>query len=152
MTVPVHGLPPLLREGMEVAMVPPPLKESRWHVVRSVGSSTHGQLARFSNVDDIGAAEALVGMTLLADVTQLPDDYLVHDVDALIGREVVDEVYGPLGDIIEVMSGIAQDVWVVEGTYGEALIPVVEEFVLDVPEDGPISVRVPEGTIAAEEG
>ena len=36
MTVPVHGLPPLLREGLVVVVVPPPLKETRWHEVLSV--------------------------------------------------------------------------------------------------------------------
>ena len=150
MTVPVHGLPPLLREGMEVAIVPPPLKESRWHTVRSVQSAAHGQLVALSDVDDIGGAEALIAKTLLADVSDLPDDYLMHDIDAIIGRDVTDEVHGPLGSITEVLSGTAQDVWVVQGPYGEVLMPAIDEFVVDLPQSGAIVVRVPEGTIASE--
>ena len=42
--------------------------------------------------------------------------------------------------------------WTVEGPFGEVLIPVVDEVVLDIPEDPsqPISVRLPYGLIADE--
>jgi len=149
-TVPVHGLPPLLREGMEVALVPPLLKRDRWHVVRSVTSGDgRGQLVSLSGCDGIGMAQELVGLTILAHVGDLPSDYLVHDAEALLGRTVEDEAHGTLGTITEVMVGTANDVWVVEGPYGEVLVPVVDEFVVDCGESGPIHVRVPDGTVPA---
>ena len=53
-----------------------------------------------------------------------------------------------LGTIVEIMSAPANDVWVVEGNrYGEVLIPVIEQVVLDLPDQGTISVRVMDGLI-----
>ena len=150
-TVPVHGLPPLLHVGMTVALVPPALKESRWHEVVDVSTTDAGQLVAFSGSKDISSAEGLVGKTVLADVAELPEGYELHDIDALIGLAVYDEVHGDLGAISDVMVGSAQDVWVVEGPYGEVLIPAVEEFVLGRDEDGTIVVRVPDGIVPDED-
>ena len=152
MTVPVHGLPPLLPEGMTVALVPPVLKGSRWHEVVSVsGSGGTGELVALSGSTDLGAAEELAGKVILARVEDLPASYELHDVDALIGREVSDASLGPLGTIDEVMVGVANDVWVIRGRFGEVLVPVVDEFVSEVPPAGPIVVRVPDGTVSDEE-
>ena len=94
MTVPVHGLPPLLREGLEVAIVPPPLKEDRWHEVRHASDAgQEGQLVELSGARSIGDATKLVGKTLLARLDDLPANYALLDVDALLGREVVDEAH-----------------------------------------------------------
>ena len=63
-----------------------------------------------------------------------------------MGRLVVDERLGELGRITEVMSGPANDVWVVDGERGETLIPVVEEMIVDFePGDSPIGVSIPAG-------
>ena len=45
------------------------------------------------------------------------------------------------------MTGAANDVWVIEGPFGEVLVPVVDEFVLACDDHGPIRVRVPDGTV-----
>ena len=148
MTVPVHGLPPLLREGLVVVVVPPPLKETRWHEVLSVtDDGRQGSLVLLSGCTGIADAEAVCGCTLLARVDDLPDDYLLHDADALIGREVCDATHGSLGVINEVLMGAAQDVWVIEGPYGEVMLPVVSEFIDEVPQEGTIRVSVPDGTL-----
>ena len=76
---------------------------------------------------------------------------LGRGLDALIGREVSDASLGPLGTIYEVMVGVANDVWVIRGRFGEVLVPVVDEFVSEVPPAGPIVVRVPDGTVSDEE-
>lgn len=150
MTVPVHGLPPLLTPGMVVAVVPPALKGDRWHEVLSVGEGPNGQLVAFSDISSIADADQIVGCTVLADVAQLPQDLALHDVDALLGRDVTDEAYGPLGTIDEVLVGAAHDVWVIHGPYGEVLVPVVDAFVSSVDTSGPIRVRVPAGTVTTE--
>ena len=145
-TVSVHDLPSLVREGLEVAVVPPELAGSRWHVVTSCGSDDRGgQLVALSGVGDIASAEALVGKYLLARVDDLPADLALHDPRALLGRAVIDERLGALGEIAEVMRGPANDVWVVRGAAGETLLPVVDEVVDEVPEEGPVTVRVPAG-------
>jgi 16S rRNA processing protein RimM len=146
-TVAVHGLPPLVREGLEVFVVPPRLKGPRSHVVKRVSDGARGQLVSLSGVNGIDAADGLRGRYLLAREADLPDDVALHDAEALFGRDVSDESLGFLGTIEEVMMGPANDVWVVEGPYGEVLLPVVDEVVRGVPEEGPIPVRIPSGLI-----
>ncbi len=151
MAVPVHGLPPLLREGLDVAVVPPPLKATRWHVVeRSSNVGGAGQLVAFADVCALASADALVGKTLLARIDDLPRNLAMQDADALLGRAVEDVEHGALGTIVEVMRGVAQDVWVIEGPYGEVLLPAIDEFVLDLTEDDPIKVCIPAGTISRQ--
>ncbi len=54
----------------------------------------------------------------------------------VLGCEVCDERYGVLGVVRETISTPANDVWVVEGRYGEVLVPVVGECVAGaVPDD-----------------
>ena len=145
-TVSVHGLPSLVRTGLEVAVLPPELAGERWHVVESCSSDDReGQLVSLSGVRDIASAEGLVGKVLLARRSDLPEDLELHDSRALVGREVEGEGIGALGAIAEVMRGPANDVWVVRGPAGETLLPVVDEVVSEVPDQGPIFVRVPAG-------
>ncbi len=75
------------------------------------------------------------------------DDFELDSLDAaytdLMGREVVEERFGSLGMVAEIMSTPANDVWVVEGDrYGEVLIPVIEQVVLDSLTRGPPSIRL----------
>jgi len=151
-TVPVHGLPSVMRVGMCVAIVPPALKGNRWHMVTSVSEGgSSGQLVSLSGVDSIGDAEGIVGKSVLALVDQLPADIALHDAEALLGREAWDERLGRLGTITEIMTGPANDVWVISGPRGEVLVPVVPPVVTSVPEDGPITISVPAGMGLEEE-
>lgn len=145
-TVSVHGLPSLVRAGLEVAVVPPELTGPRWRTVTSCsGDDREGRLVALSGVGDIASAEALVDRYLLARRSDLPADLELHDPRALLGREVRDGRLGVVGRIVEVMQGPANDVWVVRGPEGETLLPVVDEVVDGVPDGGPIPVRVPAG-------
>ena len=145
MTVPVHGLPSLVREGLLVAAVPPALRGERWHRVGACSRDGRGgTLVSLSGVDDLSAAEALVGATLLAREADLPADLALHDAGRLVGRSVVDEC-GRTGTIAEVMRGPANDVWVVRDGDEEVLLPVIDSVVGEVPETGPIPVVVPAG-------
>lgn len=154
-TVPVNGLPLLLHEGLEVAIVPPPLRGSRWHTVRRVSAGGSGQLAALSGVRDLAGARDLVGSTLLARETDLPEDLLLHDPVSLVGLAVRDARLGELGLIEEVMQGPANDVWVVRGESGEVLVPVVDEVVLGIVEEADedvIEVELPRGLAPWDEG
>ncbi len=147
--VPAHGLPLLLRKGLEVVVVPPRLKGPRVHVVSKCVDSPTGQLVLLSGVETLQQASELVGRTVLAREADLPKDYALHDVDALLGCEVEDAHHGLLGRIEEVMRGPTQDVWVVLGPYGEVLVPVVDEVVIDFRSD-PVRVDLPEGLVDEE--
>ena len=144
-TVPVHGLPLLVRVGLEVAVVPPPLRGPRWHVVTACTSDDRaGALVALSGVGSISEAERLVGSYLLARVDDLPEDLALLDAERLVGREVSCDD-GARATIAEVMRGPANDVWVLRGERGELLLPVIPATVPSVPDEGPIEVSVPAG-------
>jgi 16S rRNA processing protein RimM len=146
-TVPVDGLPFLMQKGLEVCLVPPSLHVPRYRTVRAVEDGRRGQLVAFEGVSGLDDAEKLAGKYVLAREADLDWDGAGADARALVGLSVVDEKYGELGEVAEVMLGSVQDVLVVEGAYGEVLVPVVDAFVLSVSEDGVISTRVPNGLV-----
>ena len=47
--------------------------------------------------------------------------------------------------------GPANDVWVIDGPFGEVLVPVVDEVVVEVPDAGPIIVSVPSGLVDGDD-
>ncbi len=148
--VPAHGLPLLLREGLVVALVPPSLKGSRWQRVVSCDEGRNGQLVRFEAITTLDAADKLVGKTLLACVDDLPEDYALRDPDELVGREVVDERLGSIGKVCDLMRGPQNDVWVVEGPWGEVLVPAVEPIVTSWEPNEPLRVNLPRGLVDEE--
>lgn len=153
-TVCVDGLPQLMRVGLTVAVVPPALRGGRWHVVEACSDDDRsGQLVTLSGAATLKDAEGLVGKTLLARESDLPDDLALHDAPALVGREVCVEGTDERGWIEEVMIGPANDAWCVRTRAGEVILPVIDEVVSTVPESGPITLRLPDGlTWPSEEG
>lgn len=147
MTVPVHGLPPVMSQGMHAVLVPPRLKGPRIFEVVEVDDGPSGSLVRLEGIDDIGAAKELVGKTILVPEDELPEGFALHDCERMLGREVVDVELGSIGTIQEVLASPAQDVWVCRGQRGEVLVPVVDAFVLAVPETGAIQVKLPAGLV-----
>lgn len=147
---PLRGLPFLLDEHMRVALTPPVLDRDRFCEVEAVRDDGRNWFVRFSGIDSIDAAEGVRGCCVLADADEL--DLGAFDVawDELIGRAVVDERYGALGRITAVLETPANDVWQIEGAYGEVLIPAVEAVVRSIPDAGAIAVRVMDGLIEGE--
>lgn len=141
----VGGLPPLLRRGMRVAVVPPELPDDRWQTVDHVVTSDRGQLVSFSSVDTLNDAEHLVGRSILAVAGDLPENFAFLQRASLVGRTVVDKNTGIAAVITEVMSGPAQDVWCLDIDGHEVLIPVIPDVVSHVPNEGFIEIRVPKG-------
>lgn len=148
MTVPVHSLPSLIAEGMIVVPVPPALKGPRKFSVISVESDDReGSLVTFEDVITISDAEELVGKTLLVEEDCLPENFGLVNASLLVGREVRDTEHGSLGEITEVLVGPTQNVWVIEGSYGQIMMPAVEEFIHEAPVEGPITVSIPQGLL-----
>ena len=133
---------------MRVALTPPALDRDRFTTVESVTNTGDGDLVKFRSIDDLTAAEGIAGCYVLASTDEFELDDLTCAYDDLIDRAVIDERYGELGCIVEVMETPANDVWVVDGgRYGEVLIPVIEQVVFDLPSAGAIRVRVMDGLI-----
>lgn len=131
----VHGLPFLLSEGSVVHFVPPTFdgpRTARVLGVQHAGSDTY--LVEFSGVKDRETSERLVGSHCLVARADLPEDFerLAQDPSAyLTGVSVHDAVLGDIGRIVEVRPMPTQDLLVVQGPYGEVLVPLVDEFTVD---------------------
>lgn len=148
MTVPVHSLPSLIAERMTVVPVPPALKGARKFSVISVESDDReGSLVTFEGVATISDAEELVGKTLLVEEDCLPENFALVNASLLVGREVRDTEHGSLGEITEVLVGPTQNVWVIDGSFGQVMMPAVDEFIVEAPVEGPITVSIPQGLL-----
>lgn len=148
LVAPLRGLPLLLHEGMRVHLTPPAFKRERVSTVESLYTVPDGDRVRFSCAGNLDEAERLVGCYVLAQVDDLELDDLTVAVDDILDRTVIDERHGVLGAIVEVMETPANDVWVVDnGPFGEVLIPVIEDVVLEIPSDGPVRVSIMDGLL-----
>ena len=145
------GLPLYSLVGSEVWLVPPP-RGPRSGTIESVRPGPKGELVKVTGFDDLESAGAMVGCELLVARNDLPDRWMApQPEESMLGRSVVDETRGDLGVIVEVILTGANDVWVVEGPFGEVLIPVIEDVVVGpIRPDTPITVRLLEGLLADE--
>jgi len=111
-------------------------------------------LLRLRGMEHIDTVESLVGREvrmLYEDLPKLADDeYYWHQLQ---GLRVVDRRRGELGRLDDLLATGAHDVYVVNGRFGEVLIPAVGRFVLDVdPDAGVMTVDLPEGLVAEVDG
>ena len=148
LVAPLRGLPLLLTESMRVHLTPPALKRERISTVESVSVAPEGARVRFSCAHDLDEAEDIVGCYVLASCDDFELDRLDAAVADLLGRPVVDERFGDLGVIAEVMETPANDVWVLDGSpHGEVLVPVIDDVIVDLPDEGIITVRIMDGLL-----
>lgn len=107
-------------------------------------------LLTLKQVEDRNQAELLRGMYVMVDVRDavpLADDevYLYQ----LIGMKVRTVDGESLGEITDVLETGANDVYIVQGeAYGEVLIPVTDETIVETDTDsGVVTVKLPEGLL-----
>lgn len=143
----LRGLPLVVEPGMQVALTPPALKRDRFSLIEEVSVGERSARVKFRDIDALDDAESIVGCYLLAREDELELGEFDVAFDDLIGREVVDDRYGSLGTISEIMETPANDVWCVDGPFGEVLIPVIEDVVIDLPETGAIKTAVMDGIV-----
>jgi len=142
-----EGLPVDRLCGLEVWFVPPPATV-RSSKVLSVRPGPKGPLFAFEGVTDLNVAASLRGTLVLARASELPE---VEDELDVVGFRVTDETRGDLGEIVDVILTGANDVWVVQGPFGEVLIPVIDDVVTDFDEDArTASVKLLPGLIEGE--
>lgn len=88
---------------------------------------------KFADVESPEHADLLRGAEIVIPSSEKPekgaDEYYVDD---LTGCQVVADDDTDLGFLQEVWHQEHHDVWVVDGMYGEILVPAVKEFVLNV--------------------
>ena len=143
------GLPFLLAVGQQVHFVPPTLRGPRTAVVRAV--SARGQDTwdvSFEGVDSIDSSESIVGSYCLVADDELPAMSPEDEPALLAGFAVEDEALGTLGEVAAVEGSAEQALLVVEGPYGQVLVPFVDALVLNVDETSRIvTTSVPEGLV-----
>jgi len=109
-----------------------------------------GWLVHLRGRHTLEAVEDLVGCELLMRYADLPaldeDEFYWYQ---LKGLSVVDRTLGDLGKVTDLLPTAAHDIYVVQGSYGEVLIPAVAAFVLDIdPESGRMTVDLPAGLVS----
>lgn len=141
-------LPFCLYEGLHVHVVPPALYGPRELTIKTIAELAGQLVLTFGEIASIDDAERLAGRWLLAacDDLQLEDSS-----DWFIGCAVRDERYGDLGKVVELIETPANDVLVVKGPYGDVLVPVIDETIVEIPrQDGfPIVTHIMDGLIDA---
>jgi len=120
------------------------------HRLRRASEHKGHILLRLDGVDDIDAAQSLRGADVLVprsvlDSSSEEDRYWVE----LQGAVVVDRRFGEIGTLEDVFTTAAHDVYVVQGRYGEVLIPAVDAFIEEFDrENRRLMVDLPEGLVA----
>lgn len=148
---PLSGDPAPMLAATEVFLR---LPDGRLLRVEPLRQSLHKGLVlfRFEGYESLTAVEGLKGCRILLDRNLLPeldkDEFYWHQIE---GAMVIDNQQGELGHLKSMFTTAAHDTWVVEGTYGEVMIPVVAEFIVAVEiEQKLIKVDLPTGLIDIE--
>lgn len=119
------------------------------HLPERVTIHKGGYLLRLQGFGDINAVQPLVGCEVLmryGDLAPLDEDEFYWF--ELEGLEVIDRNRGELGVLEETFSTAAHDIWVVRGRFGEVLIPVVEEFIVEIDREARrLQVDLPAGLV-----
>ncbi len=110
-------------------------------------------LLRFKGVDSINQVEQLIGCQLELPEDELPelsdDEYYWAELE---GVRVVDRQRGEIGRLVSIFTTAAHDTYVVDGPYGEVMIPAVHQFVVSVDfSEGTMQVDLPDGLIQDEQ-
>ncbi len=110
----------------------------------------HGQrlLIKFEGIDSRADAERCRG-TLYIDSNELrrldADEYWPHE---LAGCSVVDLSGAPVGTVVGVVPGAAQDLLAIDAAAGERLVPIVKDIVVKVDlGDRKVTIDPPDGLL-----
>lgn len=125
------GFPFALEKDLLVHFVPPSLQGPRQARVCDVRKVREGTWeVSFEGIQTIEAAQDISGCVCLA----AEEDVHIQAEDAsssrtrMVGYTLVEAKLGPIGTIVAVQAGSAQDLLVVETDNGEVLVPAVDAF------------------------
>ncbi len=119
-------------------------------VVQSYRNHKNFLLVKFEGIDSVEEAEKLKNLQIKIDSDEVGEleenEFYFHQI---IGCEVFDENDKNLGEIINILTPGANDVWVIKGENGkEILIPYIEDVVkkIDITSKK-VNIEVMEGLI-----
>lgn len=104
---------------------------------------------KFEDIDTEADADALIKAELYLPLTALPklsgNKFYFHEV---IGFQIIDENFGPVGTIVSINDTTAQALFEIEHNGKEILIPINDEIITKVDrEQRTITVKAPDGLI-----
>ena len=156
-----HSLPLRIWQGLTLWLVPPEHDLVRLTSVleaRTLASdnaintedsasepASDALVLKLAEVSDRGTAQRLCGRYLLAAAEDC-GDFLELKAATAQGLRIEDQNLGFLGTVIEERVGSAQTLWVVQGPFGELMIPVVDEFIVRRDAEAAVT-RIPEGLL-----
>ena len=119
-------------------------------VVQSYRNHKNFLLVKFEGIDSVEEAEKFKNLQIKIDSDEVGEleenEFYFHQI---IGCEVFDENDKNLGEIIDILTPGANDVWVIKGENGkEILIPYIEDVVkkIDIT-NKKVNIEVMEGLI-----
>lgn len=146
------GTSPDVLLGKKVWLAPPldSISESSFVEIVPFGK---GYRVMLEHVDSIDIASHAGGTALIMDPADIDSQTLSSlgesvKEDERVGLQVTAEVYGDLGVITEVLITGANDVLILDGPYGEVLLPAIPDVVLETNfKNGTMRVFVLDGLI-----
>ncbi len=104
---------------------------------------------KFEDIEDETTADTLLNCELYLPLSFLPElsgnKFYYHEI---IGFQVIDDKFGPVGIIKGVNDSTAQALFEIEREGAEILIPLIDEFIVQVDKQQKIMhLSVPEGLI-----
>lgn len=119
-------------------------------VVQSYRNHKNFLLVKFEEIDSVEEAEKLKNLQIKIDSDEVGEleenEFYFHEI---IGCQVFDENDKNLGEIIDILTPGANDIWVIKGENGkEILIPYIEDVVkkIDITSKK-VNIEVMEGLI-----
>ena len=118
--------------------------------VESYRSHKNSLLVKFKGIDSINEAEKFKNLQIKVDsenISELEEnEFYFHEI---IGCRVFDENNTILGEVVEILTPGANDVWVIKGENGkEILIPYIADVVKNVDvQNKKIDIEIMEGLI-----
>lgn len=143
------GLPFLLKEGDEVAFVPPQTDLPRRAVVESIADNDgRSACVVFAGIDG-QAARGLVGCHCLIRRDRLDEGVFEEEPSLWDGWMLVDGQEGEIGEIVGLADNPGQALLEVRRSDGSTLlVPVVDEIIRDVDVDsGTVHANLPQGLL-----
>ena len=119
-------------------------------IVESYRNHKNFLLVKFEGIDSVEEAEKLKNLQIKIDSDEVGEleenEFYFHQI---IGCEVFDENDKNLGEIIDILTPGANDVWVIKGENGkEILIPYIEDVVKQIDiTNKKVNIEVMEGLI-----
>ena len=119
-------------------------------IVESYRNHKNFLLVKFEGIDSVEEAEKLKNLQIKIDSDEVGEleenEFYFHQI---IGCQVFDENDRNLGEIIDILTPGANDVWVIKGEEGkEILIPYIEDVVKQIDiTNKKVNIEVMEGLI-----